>query len=80
MKTLQVRMNDELRARADAVLEDIGLDMPTAIRLYLKRIVQTRSIPFPLNSTDVFVEQLEVDDAVQRKMDRISQAWQERQA
>ena len=28
MKTLQVRVPDDLRTNADAVLEDIGLDMP----------------------------------------------------
>ena len=39
MKTLQIRAPDELRSNADAVLEGIVLDMPSAIRLYLNKIV-----------------------------------------
>ena len=59
MKTLQVRISDDLRSNADAVLEDIGLDMPTAIRLYLNKIVQTRSIPFTLEADGVTIEDAE---------------------
>ena len=48
MKTLQVRLPNDLREEADHVLEEIGMDMSTAIRVYLKKIVQSRSIPFAL--------------------------------
>ena len=75
MKTLQVRVSDDLRTNADAVLEDIGLDMPTAIRLYLNKIVQTRSIPFTLEAGGVAVEEMEVDAATQKKMDAVADAW-----
>ncbi len=75
MKTLQVRVPDELRSNADQVLEDIGLDMPTAIRLYLNKIVQTRSIPFSLEASDVILKEVEVDRPTQRKMDAVAQAW-----
>ena len=75
MKTLQVRVTDDLRSNADAVLEDIGLDMPTAIRLYLNKIVQTRSIPFSLEAGGVVIEEMEVDAATQKKMDAIGNAW-----
>lgn len=68
-------MSDDLRSSADAVLEDIGLDMPTAIRLYLNKIVQTRSIPFSLEAGGVVVEEIEVDAATQKKMDAIGSAW-----
>ena len=75
MKTLQVRVSDDLRTNADAVLEDIGLDMPTAIRLYLNKIVQTRSIPFALEAGGVATEELEVDAATQKKMDAVADSW-----
>lgn len=78
MKTLQVRISDELRSNADQVLEDIGLDMPTAIRLYLNRIVQTRSIPFPLEAPDISIEEVPVDSSSQSKMDAAAQAWRKR--
>ncbi|MGK0456338.1 MAG: DNA-damage-inducible protein J [Zhongshania aliphaticivorans] len=75
MKTLQVRLSDDLRTSADAVLEEIGLDMPTAIRLYLNKIVQTRSIPFTLEAGGVVIEELEIDTATQKKMDAVANAW-----
>jgi DNA-damage-inducible protein J len=80
MKTLQVRVTDDLREKASGVLEDIGLDLPTAIRLYLRKIVQTHSIPFSLRSDEVVVEPIEVDTATQRKMDRIAEAWKKRKS
>jgi DNA-damage-inducible protein J len=76
MKTLQVRVSDELRSDADAVLDEMGLDLPTAIRLYLNKIVQTRSIPFTLEAGNgVFVEEVKVDSITQKKMDAVSDAW-----
>ncbi|WP_309399970.1 type II toxin-antitoxin system RelB/DinJ family antitoxin [Cerasicoccus maritimus] len=78
MKTLQVRVPDELRSNADQVLEDIGLDMPTAIRLYLNKIVQTRSIPFSLEAPDVILKEVEVDQPTQRKMDAVAKVWRKR--
>ena len=76
MKTLQVRIPDDLRSDADVILNEIGLDMPTAVRLYLNKIVQTRSIPFPLAAPDrVIVEEVSVDVETQRKMDSVASAW-----
>jgi hypothetical protein len=44
MKTLQVRLPDELREEADSVLDEIGMDLSTAIRVYLKKIVLNRTV------------------------------------
>lgn len=49
-KAIQVRVDDQLKKQADLILEDIGLDMPTAIRLFLKKLVLLKSIPFELKS------------------------------
>jgi DNA-damage-inducible protein J len=75
MKTLQVRIPEQLRADADSVLADIGLDLPTAVRLFLNKIVQTRSIPFPLEASAIHVEQIPVDAETQAQMDAIANAW-----
>jgi DNA-damage-inducible protein J len=76
MKTLQVRISDDLRSDADVILNEIGLDMPTAIRLYLNKIVQTRSIPFSLEAPNgVLVEKISVDASTQKKMDSVANAW-----
>lgn len=76
MKTLQIRISDDLRSDADVVLNEMGLDMPTAIRLYLNKIVQTRSIPFSLEARNgIFVEEVSVDAFTQKKMDSVADAW-----
>jgi len=46
--SIQVRLDSKLKADAEAVLENIGLDTPTAIRIFYRKIVSTRSIPFSL--------------------------------
>ena len=78
MKTLQVRIPDQLRDQADAVLAEIGIDMPTAVRLYLTKVVQTRSIPFSLEASPIVVEEIPVDAATQKQMDAIATAWKRR--
>ncbi len=76
MKNLQVRVPDELRDEADSVLDEIGMDMSTAIRVYLKKIVQSRSIPFALSASGAMdAEEVEVDTATQTKMDQVAEAW-----
>ena len=76
MKTLQVRLPDELREEADIVLNEIGMDMSTAIRVYLKKIVQNRAIPFSLEAGAPFVvEEVTVDGPTQRKMDTVARTW-----
>ena len=75
--TLQVRLPVKLRNEASAILEEMGLDLPTAIRLYLTKVVRTRRIPFELEAHPVVetVEAIEVDETLQGRMDRIGTAW-----
>ena len=75
--TLQVRLPVKLRDEASVTLEEMGLDLPTAIRLYLTKVVKTRRIPFELEADPVVesVEAIEVDEALQGRMDRIGTGW-----
>ena len=43
---LQLRIDDTLRKEASDVYSRLGLDLPTAIRMFLTRSVQVRGIPF----------------------------------
>jgi len=45
---IQVRIDPVLKSQAEQLFSDIGLDMPTAIRLFLKQSVINNGIPFPL--------------------------------
>ena len=50
MKTavLQVRLDDKLKKEADALFDAAGLDMTTAVRLFLQQSVIRRCIPFDI--------------------------------
>lgn len=45
---IQVRVDQALKVEAEQLFADIGLDMPTAIRLFLKQSVINNGIPFTL--------------------------------
>ena len=45
---LQIRIDDTLREEASDIYSQLGLDLPTAIRMFLKRSVQVRGIPFSM--------------------------------
>lgn len=49
MKTLTVRIPDDLHKESNEVLEQIGMDVPTAFRLFLTQVAATRSIPFEMS-------------------------------
>lgn len=50
-KAIQIRVDQKLKEAADLIFEDMGLDTPSAIRLFLKKVVVSKSIPFELKST-----------------------------
>ena len=45
---LHVRMDDDLKAEGNAVLEAIGLTAADAVRLFYKRIVAEQAVPLEL--------------------------------
>ena len=45
---MQVRVDDELKAQAAAIYEDLGIDLSTAIRMFLKRTVIQNGITFSM--------------------------------
>jgi len=49
--TVQTRVDPELKRDVDEILATLGLDMPTAIRMFLARVRLTLGIPFPLTTT-----------------------------
>lgn len=61
MPLINIRIDDNLKKDAEEILDDMGLNMTTAITIYLKAIVRTKSIPFNLGlgKNDNKVEQNE---------------------
>ena len=58
MPQIAVRVDDQLKKEATALFNELGLDMTTAVKLFLKQSVLTRSIPFEVK--------LDIDDDVKK--------------
>ena len=46
MATIQIRIDEKTKKSAKKVLDEIGIDMSSAIKVYLKQIVIHQNIPF----------------------------------
>mgnify|MGYP000934280406 CR=1 FL=1 len=46
--TLNLRVNPDVKRRAEEILSQLGIPMSTAIDIYLKQITMTGGIPFAL--------------------------------
>ena len=45
---MQIRIDEQLRNEASEVYERLGIDIPTAVRMFLKRSVLDNGIPFAM--------------------------------
>ena len=45
---VQVRIDDELKNQATAVYDALGIDLSTAVRMFLKRSVTLHGVPFSM--------------------------------
>ena len=55
---LQIRVDKELKDSASQIFESIGLDLSSAIRMFLKQTVNKKTLPFDLNSKDITKEEI----------------------
>ena len=78
MKTLTLRIPDDLHEESNEVLEEMGLDVATAFRIFLTQVAATRSIPFALKAREVSWEKIPVDPVSQRAMDGIAELWSQK--
>jgi DNA-damage-inducible protein J len=46
MASLQVRIDDHLRDKAQMIAQDMGIDLTTAVRLFLTQMVRENGLPF----------------------------------
>lgn len=50
--TIQVRVDEDLKKNATAIFEKTGLDMSSAVKLFLQQAVNRKGIPFHLLADD----------------------------
>jgi DNA-damage-inducible protein J len=55
MAQVNIRIDDELKARADGIFEELGLSMSTAFTIFIRQTVRQGGIPFEVTTrTDPF--------------------------
>ena len=57
-KTITVRVEEETKKQAEAVLEDIGLTVTTLFNACLKAVVREKKVPFALVSREYEFHQM----------------------
>ena len=48
---INIRTDSELKSKAQSVLTDLGLDMSTAINVFLNQVVHKQAIPFEISKS-----------------------------
>ena len=48
--TITVRVDDNVKKEATKVFQTIGLDMSSAINVYLKQVIRSNGIPFSVSA------------------------------
>jgi DNA-damage-inducible protein J len=55
MAQVNIRIDDELKARADNIFEELGLNMTTAFTMFIRQTIRQGGIPFEITTkTDPF--------------------------
>lgn len=52
MALIEIAVEDELKDRAQELFDQLGLDIPTAIRMFLKKSLSVNGIPFLVINDD----------------------------
>jgi DNA-damage-inducible protein J len=61
---IQIRVEEDLKKKAESLFSDLGLDTTSAIRLFLKQAVMRNGIPFEIKR----IEELQKDNYKNQKL------------
>ena len=56
MAQVNIRIDDDLKERADSLFEELGINMTTAFTIFIKASVRQRGIPFELSIDPFYSE------------------------
>ena len=68
---ISIRMDTELKARAEALFGELGMNLTTAFNIFVKAVIRSRSIPFAIrgaktaqpSALDLFMQQRRAAEA-----------------
>ena len=66
--TIQLRIDKKIKSQAQDIFKKLGMDLSSAMKLFLSQVVRTKSIPFVARTENGFTpeyEQLLLDETVE---------------
>ena len=73
---VQFRCDSELKEKTTALYESLGLDLPSAFRLFMKRSLQVQGLPFEVSTKVPYLRSIE--DMTGKEFDNmLAQGYQE---
>lgn len=57
--TIQIRVDSQMKERAREIFDQLGIDMSSAIKLFLANVINTKSIPLDLKTENGFTQEQE---------------------
>lgn len=48
--TITIRVEDKVKKEAGDIFKEVGMDMSTAINVYLKQVIRSKGIPFNIST------------------------------
>jgi DNA-damage-inducible protein J len=52
MSQVNFRLDDNIKSQADAIFDELGLNMSTALTIFIKKVVRDGGIPFELTTRE----------------------------
>ena len=56
MGVLQVRIDDDLKSRASALFNELGIDLSTAVRIFFMKCLAVGGLPFEMNVNNTTIK------------------------
>lgn len=68
--TIQVRVDDELKIKSDALFKDLGTDTTTAIRMFLTQALAVNGFPFEIKRATVSPYEALTEEQMLEKLEK----------
>ena len=68
--TIQLRVDDELKKKSDALFKDLGTDTTTAIRIFLTQALAVNGFPFEIKRATANPYGALSEDEILKKLER----------
>jgi DNA-damage-inducible protein J len=57
-KPINFRVDEELKTKAEVILAEMGLNMSSALNIFLQQMVNKRALPFAVEAADPFYSKI----------------------